>query len=47
MRLDQEAAAIEPGLPLAVQLGLAEQQRIAAPDQHQIDHQELAGVAQR
>ena len=29
-----------------MQLGLAKQQRVAAPDQHQIDDQELAGVAQ-
>jgi len=46
VRFDQDAAAIEPCLTLAVQLGLAEQQRVAAPDQDQIDHQELAGVAQ-
>jgi hypothetical protein len=43
---EQDAAAVEPGAAVAMQFDLAKQQRVAAPQQHQVDDQELAGIAQ-
>jgi hypothetical protein len=45
-RLDQDAAPVEPGPATSVQLDLAKKQRVAAPEDDEVDDEELAGVAQ-